>query len=69
MIRLTLCASVIAATVLGAPAARADSVSTTRAWANCQGVAGVWSELRISGCNAVISSGEAKGADLAKAHY
>jgi tetratricopeptide (TPR) repeat protein len=69
MVRATLFVSLFAAVVLGGASARADSASTARAWANCQGVAGVWTDLRITGCNAVITSGEAKGADLAKAHY
>ena len=66
MFRLTLFACAIAA---GAVAARADPVTASRAWTNCQGSPGVWTELRISGCNAVITSGDAKGGDLAKAHY
>lgn len=53
----------------GCAVARADSVTTTRAWTNCQGGEGIWSEMRISGCNDVIKSGKAEGADLAKAYY
>ncbi len=53
----------------GAHAAHADDVRTTRAWTNCEGAAGIWTELRVSGCNEVIKSGNASGSDLARAHY
>lgn len=53
----------------GANGAHADSVTATRAWANCEGGAGIWSELRVSGCNEVIKSGKASGSELARAHY
>jgi tetratricopeptide (TPR) repeat protein len=55
--------------VAAAFVAHADDVTTTRAWTNCQGGEGIWSEMRISGCNDVIKSGKAAGADLARAHY
>jgi len=68
MIRLPLWAMSIAV-VAGASVAHADSVTTTRAWANCQGGEGIFAEMRISGCNDVIKSGKAAGAELAKAYY
>jgi len=69
MIRLSPCASVVALAALGAGFARADSITATKSWANCQGGEGIWSELRVSACNEVIKSGKAVGADLAKAYY
>src|SRR5258708_6881629 len=66
MLRLTLIA---VAAIAGVLAAHADPATVTRAWTNCQGGAGIWTDLRITGCNAVITSGEAKGGDLAKAYY
>lgn len=68
MVRLPLWAMLIVVAA-GASVAHADSVTTTRAWTNCQGGAGIWAEMRISGCNDVIKSGKAEGADLAKAYY
>lgn len=68
MVRLPLGALLIVFAA-GAPVANADSVTATRAWTNCQGGEGIWAEMRISGCNDVIKSGKALGADLAKAHY
>jgi tetratricopeptide (TPR) repeat protein len=68
MLRLPLWAMLIAVAA-GASVARADNVTSTRAWTNCQGGEGIWAEMRISGCNDVIKSGKAAGADLAKAHY
>lgn len=69
MVRLSLCGLVAALVVLGAGVVRADSVTATKAWANCQGGEGIWTELRVSACNEVIKSGKASGADLAKAYY
>ncbi|MBL8780772.1 MAG: tetratricopeptide repeat protein [Alphaproteobacteria bacterium] len=68
MVRLPLWAMLIVVAA-GASVAHADSVTTTRAWSNCQGGEGIWAEMRISGCNDVIKSGKAAGADLAKAYY
>lgn len=68
MVRLPLGAMLIVVAA-GASVAHADSVTTTRAWTNCQGGEGIWAEMRISGCNDVIKSGKAVGADLAKAYY
>jgi tetratricopeptide (TPR) repeat protein len=67
--RLTVRVVLAVLSVAGCAAARADSVTTTRAWTNCQGGEGIWAEMRVSGCNDVIASGKAAGADLAKAHY
>ncbi|MCE9524206.1 MAG: tetratricopeptide repeat protein [Alphaproteobacteria bacterium] len=67
MLRWALCISVAAAACV--QGAAAEPVTSSRAWTNCEGKAGVWTDLRVSGCTAVLSSGEAKGADLAKAHY
>ena len=67
MFRRLLFVSFLAA--VGAHVAYADSVTATRAWTNCEGGAGIWSELRVSGCSQVIKSGEASGSDLARAYY
>jgi tetratricopeptide (TPR) repeat protein len=66
---LTVRIALVLSFVAGCAAARADSVTTTRAWTSCQGGEGIWAEMRVSGCNDVIASGKATGADLAKAHY
>ncbi len=59
----------VIAVVALAAGARAESVTTTRAWSNCQGGEGVWPEMRITGCSDVIKSGSADGSDLTIAYY
>ena len=60
---------VAAAVLATASLARADSGALNRAWTNCQGGAGIWTDLRISGCNEIINSGKTSGSDLEKAYY
>lgn len=67
--RLSLCGFLVALGVLGGGVVRADPITATKSWANCQGGEGIWSELRVAACNEVIKSGKATGADLAKAYY
>lgn len=67
--RMTVHIALAVSLLAGCAAARADSVTTTRAWANCQGGEGIWAEMRVTGCNDVITSGKAVGPELAKAHY
>lgn len=66
-VRSTLAALAVVAFL--SPLARGDDVTTTRAWTNCEGGEGVWSDMRISGCNEVIKSGKAEGETLAHAYY
>ena len=68
MVRLSLCVGLLIGPI-GAGEARADPVTATKSWANCQGGEGIWSELRVSACSEVIKSGKATGGDLAKAYY
>ena len=49
--------------------ASADDAPGGRAWNNCQGGAGIWSDLRLSACNDIIKSGKFSGPELAKAYY
>ncbi len=57
------------AVVAGLGWARAEDITSTRTWTNCQGGSGIWSDLRLSSCSEIIKSGKASGADLAKAYY
>jgi tetratricopeptide (TPR) repeat protein len=67
--RLIRLLTIGAVALFAAVAGRGEDVTATRAWLNCQGGEGVWAEMRISGCNDVIASGKANGADLAHAYY
>lgn len=68
MIRTTflLCAASI---WLCATAASAEEAQPARAWTNCQGGPGIWSDLRLTACTEIIKSSKYSGAELAKAHY
>ena len=68
MIRAIVLLGVAGALLAALPARAADSAST-RAWDNCKGGPGIWSDLRLSACNEIIKSGKFSGADLARAHY
>lgn len=69
MARTILIAAVSTAAICGAGIARAEDVIQSRAFANCRGGDGLWSEMRISNCNEIIDGGKASGADLAKVYY
>ena len=49
--------------------AYAQSADPARAFSNCKGGAGIWSDLRLSACNDLIKSGKYSGGDLARIHY
>jgi tetratricopeptide (TPR) repeat protein len=61
--------AVLLLALTGGGAARAQNVTDSRAFANCRGGDGMWSEMRISNCNEIIDGGKASGADLAKVYY
>jgi tetratricopeptide (TPR) repeat protein len=52
-----------------AVAASAEDAQPTRAWTNCQGGPGIWSDLRLTACTEIIKSAKYSGAELAKLHY
>lgn len=68
MIRTTflLCAGAMA---LAASMASAEDVQSSRAWTNCQGGPGIWSDLRLTACTEIIKSAKFSGPELGKVHY
>lgn len=69
MTRTLLIAALSLAASAGGDVARAETVTESRAFANCRGGDGLWSEMRISNCSEIIDGGKASGADLAKVYY
>lgn len=69
MTRVLLIAALLAAASGSSELARAQNITDSRAFANCRGGDGLWSEMRISNCNEIIDGGKASGADLAKVYY
>lgn len=69
MARTILIAAFLIAAAGVADGARAENVVDSRAFANCRGGDGLWSEMRISNCNEIIDGGKASDGDLAKVYY
>lgn len=69
MSRTLLIAALSIAASGGIDVARAENVVDSRAFANCRGGDGLWSEMRISNCNEIIDGGKASGNDLAQVYY